>query len=120
MKLEVTPDLRQLVEYAGASGDFYDMHYDLDFARTLGHPDLAVHGLLKAAFLGRLVTDWLGDRGQLVWFEVSYRGMDFRDQLFTCHLEADGTEVELYGESADGRRTTLGRAEVAFHTGVDT
>lgn len=120
--LVVTPDLRRLVEYAGASGDFYEMHYDLDFARRLGHPELAVHGLLKAALLGRLVTSWLGEGGRLVTFEVSYRGMDFRDRPYTCRarvaeVDGDTAVLDLWGEDSDGRRTTLGRADVRLAHG---
>ena len=32
-----TASLRTLVQYAGASGDFYEMHYDLPFAHERGH-----------------------------------------------------------------------------------
>ena len=116
-ELTETTTLRRLVEYAGASGDFYEMHYDLDFARSLGHPELAVHGLLKAAYLGRLVTEWLDGRGRLAMLEVSYRGMDFRDRPHTCRarvvsLDGDRATLELWGENDEGRRTTLGSAEV--------
>jgi len=59
------PTTRQLVQYAGAQGDFYEIHYDQDFARSVGLPGVILHGLLKAAFLGQLVTDWHGDKGTL-------------------------------------------------------
>ncbi|MEV1177309.1 MaoC/PaaZ C-terminal domain-containing protein [Nonomuraea sp. NPDC049784] len=122
--LTETTTSRRLVEYAGASGDFYEMHYDLGFARSLGHPELAVHGLLKAAYLGRLVTDWLGGRGRLAVLEVSYRGMDFRDRAHTCRGRVVSTagnraELELWGEDDTGRRTTLGHAEVIYDEVID-
>ncbi len=49
--LEKRPGLRQLVMYAGASEDYYEVHYDRDFARTQGLPDAIVHGALKSGFL---------------------------------------------------------------------
>lgn len=112
-----TATLRTLVQYAGASGDFYEMHYDLPFARERGHRDLSVHGLLKAAWLGRLVDEWFHGHGRLVTFEVSYRGMDFRDQPVTCLGEVvrrDGRTVELAlsTRNADGEITTTGTALV--------
>lgn len=112
-----TASLRTLVQYAGASGDFYEMHYDLPFAQERGHPELSVHGLLKTAWLGQLVDDWCGDRGRIVSFEVSYRGMDFRDQPVTCGGEVarrDGSRVELalWTKNADGATTTTGAAVV--------
>jgi acyl dehydratase len=112
-----TATLRTLVQYAGASGDFYEMHYDLPFAQERGHAELSVHGLLKAAWLGQLVDDWVGGRGRLVAFEVSYRGMDFREQPVTCGGEVvrrDGATVELalWTRNADGETTTTGAAVV--------
>jgi len=35
--LEKNPTTQQLVKYAGASGDFYQIHYDKDFAAGSDH-----------------------------------------------------------------------------------
>ena len=112
-----TASLRTLVQYAGSSGDFYEMHYDLPFAHERGHAELSIHGLLKAAWLGQLVDDWFRDRGRVVSFEVSYRGMDFRDQPVTCGGEVtrqDGSVVELalWTKNAEGDTTTTGAAVI--------
>jgi acyl dehydratase len=112
-----TASLRTLVQYAGASGDFYEMHYDLPFARERGHRELSVHGLLKAGWLGQLVDDWFGGRGRIVSFEVSYRGMDFRDEPVTCGGEVtrqQGSQVELalWTKNAGGDTTTTGTAVI--------
>ena len=112
-----TASVRTLVQYAGASGDFYEMHYDLAFARERGHAELSVHGLLKAAWLGQLVDDWFHGRGRVVSLDVSYRGMDFRDQPVTCGGEVtrrDGSTVEvaLWTKNADGETTTTGSAVI--------
>ena len=111
------PTTRQLVQYAGAQGDFYEIHYDQDFARTVALPGVILHGLLKAGFLGQLVTDWLGDRGTLKSFEVSYRGVDMPGHPYRCRgrvTKVDGREVELevWGEDESGKRTTVGKATV--------
>lgn len=111
------PTTRQLVQYAGAQGDFYEIHYDQAFAQGVGLPGVILHGLLKAAFLGQLVTDWLGDRGDLKSFEVSYRGIDVPGRPYRCRgrvVRADGNQVELevWGEDSEGRRTTVGSATV--------
>jgi hydroxyacyl-ACP dehydratase HTD2-like protein with hotdog domain len=111
------PTTRQLVQYAGAQGDFYEIHYDQDFARSVALPGVILHGLLKAAFLGQLVTDWLGERGTLKNFEVSYRGIDQPGRPYRCRgriTRVDGAQVELevWGEDPDGNRTTIGSATV--------
>ena len=109
------PTTRQLVQYAGAQGDFYEIHYDQDFARSVGLPGVILHGLLKAAFLGQLVAGWLGDRGTLKTFEVSYRGIDVPGRPYRCRgriTKVEGSQVELavWGEDPDGNRTTIGSA----------
>jgi acyl dehydratase len=114
------PTTRQLVQYAGAQGDFYEIHYDQDFARTVGLPGVILHGLLKAAFLGQLVTDWLGDRGTLKTFEVSYRGIDQPGRPYRCRgrvtkVEGDQVELEVWGEDSTGNRTTVGTATVGMN-----
>lgn len=111
------PTTQQLVQYAGASGDFYQIHYDQDFARSVGLPGVILHGLLKAAFLGQLVTDWLGDRGTLKTFEVSYRGIDVPGKPYRCRgritkVDGNAAELEVWGEDEVGQKTTLGTATV--------
>jgi len=44
--------------YAGASGDYNPLHIDSDFARRAGMSDVFAHGMLSAAYLSRVVTDW--------------------------------------------------------------
>ena len=109
------PTTQQLVRYAGAQGDFYEIHYDQDYARSVGLPGVILHGLLKAGFLAQLVTDWLGDQGTLKTFEVSYRGIDQPGRPYRCRgrvTAVNGGEVELevWGEDPEGRRTTVGSA----------
>ncbi len=109
------PTTRQLVQYAGAQGDFYEIHYDQDYAHSVALPGVILHGLLKAAFLGQLVTDWLGDRGTLKTFEVSYRGVDVPGHPYRCRgrvtqVSGDDVELELWGEDETGKRTTVGTA----------
>jgi len=111
------PTTRQLVQYAGAQGDFYEIHYDQDYARGVGLPGVILHGLLKAAFLGQLLTDWAGEEADIRSLEVSYRGVDQPGHPYRCRgrvTRVDGREIELevWGEDESGERTTLGTAMV--------
>ena len=45
--------------YAGASGDYNPLHIDLDYARRAGMPDVLAHGMLSAAYLSRVLTQWV-------------------------------------------------------------
>ena len=113
------PTTRQLVQYAGAQGDFYEIHYDQEYAHSVALPGVILHGLLKAAFLGQLVTDWLGDRGTLKTFEVSYRGADVPAHPYRCRgrvtsVAGNDVELEVWGEDEAGKRTTVGTATVGL------
>jgi hypothetical protein len=101
------PTTRQLVQYAGASGDFYEIHYDQEFARSVALPGVILHGLLKAGYLG----------GTLKTFEVSYRGLDVPGRPYRCRAKVTGVdgnrvELEIWGEDPEGKKTTVGTATV--------
>ena len=56
----------QIVQYAGASGDFNPIHTDEVFATQVSnYPSVIAHGMLTMGMSARLFTDWFGD-GQLV------------------------------------------------------
>ena len=94
---------QQLVKYAGASGDYYQIHYDDGFARNNGLPGIIIHGALKNAFLGQLVTDWMGPNGQLKKLSVSYRAMDIPNEDLVC----SGTVTDKRVEDGVGRRASI-------------
>lgn len=116
---------QQLVLWAAASGDFYQIHYDKDFAKNTGLTDIIVHGALKHAFLGQLLHDWLGHNGKIVRFGCSYRGMDYPNQDILCRgivtrkYEQDGqkrVDLEIWTENPEGKKTTPGTATVIIHS----
>ena len=120
--LAKAPGRLDLVQYAAGSGDFNPLHFDPDFPQARQIGDNLVHGRLKYAALGQLVSDWLGHQGVIRRISASYRGMDKRGEPFTCHgqvtavREEQGSrviELELWTQNADGQRTTEGTAEVA-------
>ncbi len=119
--LEKEPTTQQLVKYAGASGDFYQIHYDKDFALKNNLPGVILHGALKNAFLGQLMTDFAGALGWLRKLSVQYRGMDQPGSKVICKGRVakkyiDGTdhlvECEIWLENAKGEKTTPGSATV--------
>lgn len=125
---EITPlaknaSTQQLVRYAGASGDFYQIHYDKDFALANDLPGQIIHGALKSAWLGQLLGDWVGEKGTIKSYGCSYRGMDVPGDALTCkglvtkkyveggeHLVA----CDVWLENSKGDKTTPGTAVVAL------
>ena len=118
--LRKDPTTQQLVMYAGASGDYYQIHYDRQFALGNGLPDVILHGALKNAFLGQLMTDWVGEHGRLARLSVQYRGMDvpgtpiFARGVVTRKGEDGEVECDIWLENAEGKRTTPGSAAVVL------
>ena len=119
------PTTRQLVMFAGASGDFYEIHYDNAVAVESGLPGVIVHGYLKMAWLGELVSAWAGPDAFVQRVDVSYRGTDVPGDVY--RLEGQVTaiapgeqvatvELEIWGEGPAGAKTTIGTATVQLPT----
>ncbi len=115
------PTTRQLVRYAGASGDFYEIHYDKDYALGNGLPGPILHGALKSAFMGQLLTDWIREGGTLRRLTCQYRGMDVPGDALTASGKVTRkyqqaglclVDCEVWLENGSGERTTLGSATV--------
>jgi len=115
------PTTRQLVMWAGASGDYSPIHYDKDFAQSRGLPGVIVHGQLIGSFLGQLMTDWIGEQGMLRKLSCSYRGMNYPGEALICQGKVtkkyveDGehyVECSLWVENPKGEKTVSGKAIV--------
>ena len=113
------PTTRQLVMWAGASGDYYQIHYDKDFAQSWGLPGVIVHGQLVCSFLGQLMTDWMGELGSFRKLTCNYRGMNFPGEALTCKGKVNKKYVEngehyvvcsIWAENMKGEKTVSGRA----------
>lgn len=120
------PTTRQLVKWAGASGDFYEIHYDKDYAQSTGLPGVIVHGKLKASFLAQMLTDWIGEDGVLRKLTCQHRGMDFPGEVMTCKGKVtkkyvkDGehfVECEVWAENPRGEKTAPGSALLILPSG---
>ena len=117
------PTTQQLVQYAGASGDYYQIHYDKDFAQSTGLDGVIIHGALKNAFLGQLVTRWMGPQGNLKRLSCQYRGMDAPGKpatikgAVTRKYQQDGeylVDCDVWLENPDAQKTTPGSATVSL------
>jgi acyl dehydratase len=104
-------DRAQLVRYAGASGDFNLLHWNEEFARSVGFPSVIAHGMFNMALVARVVGDWTGDPGVLRRLHVQFRKEVLPDETLVARgrvvekRESDRTvRVELWAElERDGR-----------------
>jgi acyl dehydratase len=115
------PTTMQLVKYAGASGDYYQIHYDKDFALANGLPGVIVQGWLTLSFLGQMLTDWLGEGGTVVKLNGSYRGINKVNEDIICNGKVTKkyveeskhyARVEIWAENPQGEKTVTGSAVV--------
>jgi acyl dehydratase len=92
---------RDLVRYAGASGDFNPIHWSERAAAAAGLPDVIAHGMFTMATAVRVVTAWCGDPGAV----VSY-GVRFTRPVPVAAVEGAQLRVEaVVAAKDDGART---------------
>ena len=85
----------QIIQYAGASGDFSPQHTDEIYnTRSEGYPSVFAHGMLNMGMLGRMLTDWLGD-GKLTRFGARFVSQSWPGDTIT----AGGTVTALREEN---------------------
>jgi len=89
----------QIVQYAGASGDYNPLHTDEIFTtQVAGYPSVFAHGMLTMGMTGVMLTDHVGD-GRLTKF-----GVRFTSQVWPGDtLDATATVVRLFDEDGAKR-----------------
>ncbi len=113
----------QIVQYAGASGDFNPIHHDETFAtKAAGYPSVFAHGMLTMGLTGRLLTDWLGD-GVLREYGVRFVKQVWPGDTLTARgtvksIESEGDEgivhIEIETTNQKGEAVVKGSAVAAL------
>jgi len=64
-ELRLTPDHTQIFMFSAATWNRHHIHYSKDAALAEGLPDVVVQRALIGNLFARLLTDWLGDAGEI-------------------------------------------------------
>lgn len=118
-QLHVGPVTRlDLALFCGASADHNPVHVDIDYARARGRPDVIAHGMLSAAYLGRMLHR-LAPPGSIQKFSTRFLAVtDIGDELLCSAVlmqtEAGAglAELALAVHKRSGAQTCSGRAVI--------
>jgi acyl dehydratase len=80
----------QIVQYAGASGDYNPLHTDEIYAIEIaGYPSVFAHGMLTMGLTARILTDLVGD-GRLITYGGRFLSQVWPGDTLTSRAEVMG------------------------------
>jgi acyl dehydratase len=106
----------QIVQYAGASGDYNPLHTDEVFTVEVAkYPSVFAHGMLTMGMTGRMLTNYVGD-GRLNKYGVRFTSQvwpgDTLNSTATVESVEDGVvKLTVVTTNQDGAKVLSGYAE---------
>lgn len=88
-----------LVRYAGASGDFNQIHYRDDVAAAVGLPGVLAHGMLTMGAAVQVAVDWVGNAGAVIDYQVRFTKPVVVDPVDGAVLVVTGKVGEIDAEN---------------------
>lgn len=111
----------QIVQYAGASGDYNPLHTDEVFTtKVAGYPSVFAHGMLTMGMTGRMLTNYVGD-GRLRKYGVRFTNQVWPGDTLTStatveEVEGDNLKLAVNTTNQDGVTVLSGYAEARVDT----
>ena len=118
----VVHDLKrtQLVQYAGASGDYNPVHTDEIFAtKVAGYPTVFAHGMLSMGLTGVMLTNYVGD-GRLTKFGVRFVSQVWPGDTLTARATIEAVRDENGQKLVDLAVSTVNQEGVEVIRGQAT
>lgn len=116
--LEKTPRRPQLFRYSAITWNPHRIHYDPEYARTEGHPDILVQAHFHGAMMQELLIDLCGPDGQLAELSWQNVGRALPDEPLTAVAEVtdtkeDGNRIE-FAVRTENESTVCAEGEAAI------
>ena len=84
----------QIVQYAGASGDYNPIHTDEVYTtQVAGYPSVFAHGMLSMGMTGMMLTNYVGD-GRLTKFGVRFTRQVWPGDSLTAKATVEAVREE--------------------------
>ena len=110
----------QIVQYAGASGDYNPIHTDEVYATEVTHfPSVFAHGMLTMGMTSRMLTDFVGV-GQLTRFGGRFVAQVWPGDTLTARAEITELVTDEDGSVAIMSITTINQDSKEVFTGHAT
>ncbi len=113
-----TIERADLIRYAGASGDFNPIHWNDEWAKSVGLPGVIAHGMFSMGVAARLISAFAGDPAAIKRLRVRFSTMIQPGQTLTvsgevADVDGDRVKVRFWGEDEAGNRVlSKGEAEL--------
>jgi len=80
----------QMMMYAAATWNPYQLHWDSDYSREHGFPDANIAGPMFGAYLSEMLARWAGNPSKLKSLEYKNRAMAFPGDTLICKGQVRG------------------------------
>ena len=113
----------QIVQYAGASGDYNPLHTDEIFTtKVAGYPSVFAHGMLTMGMTGKMVTNYVGD-GTLKKYGVRFTSQVWPGDTLSSigsRLGIKVKDIQTWNELKSTELIYPGQVlKIVLETGVD-
>lgn len=84
----------QIIQYAGASGDYNPLHTDEIFTtKVAGYPTVFAHGMLSMGMTGKMLSNYVGD-GRLTKYGVRFSSQVWPGDSLTAQATVEAIREE--------------------------
>ncbi len=110
----------QIVQYAGASGDYNPIHSDEVYTtKVAGYPSVFAHGMLSMGMTGMMLTNYVGD-GRLTKFGVRFTRQVWPGDSLTSKATVEAIREEGGQHFVDLSVSTVNQEGVEVVSGTAT